>query len=549
MKKLVLLSMLLPIFLQAATFDITDFGAVPADKGLSTAAIQKAIDTCNQQGGGKVLVPEGEFLSGALVLKSNVNLHLETGAVLKGSSIITDYQINGVTYGLIHAREARNVSITGQGEINGNGTIFFNPDKPHVGQDFDRSFTRQGDKYMNFENGIEDGPIACDDRPHMLVVLLRCENVLIENVTFRDSPSWTFRIGDCDRVNVRGIKIDNNLLVPNSDGVHCTTSRNIHISDCDIRAGDDAIIVTGFGDEITVGGDDTKSDKDYPSRKIGNKTGYAENITVTNCTLQSRSSGIRVGYGENSIRNCTFSNLVIYESNRGIGVFARDAGSIENIFFSDIVIQTRLHTGHWWGHGEPIHVSAIGQNRDVPVGSIKNIHFNNIMAKSESGIVIYGEKQGVVSDISLQDIRFELVNGKHSLTFGGNFDLRPVASLEKGIFKHDIPGLFAGHVNGLNIDRFQLIWGKDMAGYFTDGIECENTTDLTIRGFTGSQSPASPTSSAIHLSQCQQVIIDDCMAAIGTTVFLSHENVGGLFVPDTNQLSNAQINFKPSLIK
>lgn len=112
------------------------------------------------------------------------------------------------------------------------------------------------------------------------------------------------------KLYLSSLRIEPNLLIPNSDGVHCTTSRNIRISDCDIRAGDDAIIVTGFGTNVGVGGDDNVR-LDYSTREFGNKTGYAENVTVTNCNLQSRSSGIRVGYGINPIRNCVFSNLVI----------------------------------------------------------------------------------------------------------------------------------------------------------------------------------------------------------------------------------------------
>jgi polygalacturonase len=169
--------------------------------------------------------------------------------------------------------------------------------------------------------------------------MLQCEQVANKNVTFRDSPEWCFPIADCD-----------------------------------IRAGDDAIIVTGFRTNVGVGGD-VNIRLDYTAREFGNKTGCAENVTVTNCILQSRSSGIRVGYGINPIRNCVFLNLVIYNSNRGLGVFSRDDGSIENILFSNITIQNRLHAGHWWDNGEPIHVSAIKQDPKIPAG-LKILEFN-----------------------------------------------------------------------------------------------------------------------------------------------------------------------------
>ena len=481
---LVILFALLSPLAFSKTYDITEFGAT-ANSGLeSTKAIQSAIDACSNKGGGTVLVPTGEFITGSLLLRDSVHLHLETGAELKGSANLQEYTRNGFRYGLIYAFGAKNISITGTGEINGNGSIFFDPEKPHVGADFDRQYTRQGEDYMTFDNGIQDGPIAYDDRPGMLVVLLRCENVLIENVTFRDSPSWTFRIGDCDGVHVRGISILNNLLVPNSDGIHCTTSRNVRISDCDIRAGDDAIIVTGFGDEITPWLDESRQ-RDYTRRKRGNKTGYAENIVVTNCTLQSRSSGIRVGYGDNNMRNCTFSNLVIYDSNRGIGLFARDAGSISNMLFSNITIHTRLHTGHWWGNGEPIHISSIAQNADVPVGTIEKIQFQNIVAQSGAGVIIWGDEPGLVKDISLEQINLSVNAGPHTKSYGGNFDLRPVADLQDAIFEHDIPALFAKNIDGLFIDGFDYSQEKGLPAYYNDQIVLENIKNDVLEHLRG----------------------------------------------------------------
>ncbi|MBN1481980.1 right-handed parallel beta-helix repeat-containing protein [candidate division KSB1 bacterium] len=488
---------------KTSLFNIEDFGAVPDNGIVCTKAIQSAISQCHLKGGGTVFIPAGEFISGTIFLEHNVNLHLAAGAVLKGSPNLDDYLDQNGRFGLIRAWGKRNISITGQGEINGNGTIFFDPEKPHLGPDFDRQYTRQGEKYMTFENGIQDGPIAYEARPGMLVVLLRCEDVTIQDVTFRDSPSWTFRIGDCDGVIVHGINITNNLLIPNSDGIHCTTSRNVRISDCDIRCGDDAIIVTGFGDEITVGGDDSRSDIQYSRRAVGNKTGYAENIVVTNCTLQSRSSGIRVGYGNNSIRFCVFSNLVIYESNRGLGIFARDAGSIENILFSNITIQTRLHTGHWWGNGEPIHLSAIAQNKTIPVGSIVNVRFKNIIAQGESGMVVYGEKPDIIQDVTFDDIQLELVQGDHSQTYGGNFDLRPVADVQDAIFEHDVAGLYAQNVTGLSLSNIKIT-AKKSTPFLSYGLECHDINRLFMKNITG-DTARFRRGEFIHLVDCANV--------------------------------------------
>jgi len=487
-KRAIIFLLWIPVVLGCKQLDhdyvITSFGAEHDGKTVNTSSIQQAIDACYQNGGGKVIIPPGEFITGTIVLKSNVNLYLEQGASLIGSPDTADYRIGGYLHGLIYAYQATGISISGEGEIDGNGTSFHLAEKAHMGNDFDRKVTRQGPDYMPENLLPPDGPISYDSRPGMMVVFLQCEQVAIKDVTFKDSPSWTFRIADCDDVLVSGISIYNNLMVPNSDGIHCTTSRNVRISNCDIRAGDDAIIVTGFGTRAGVDGD-INTKEDYSTRSYGNKTGYAENITVSNCLLQSRSAGIRVGYGINPIRNCIFSNLVIYNSNRGLGVFSRDDGSIENILFSDITIQNRIHTGHWWGNGEAIHVSAVKQDPNLPAGPVKNIRFRNIIAESESGIVIYGTEASKISDVLLENVSIRISAGIHSDTYGGNFDLRPVYSYDLGIFKHDIPALYSQYTENLQVIGLQVKWGEDLPDYMTHAIYSREFTFLKIKDFSG----------------------------------------------------------------
>jgi hypothetical protein len=306
-----------------------------------------------------------------------------------------------------------------------------------------------------------------------MVQFHRCERVVIENVRFLNPPEWTFRIGDCNEVLIHGISVRTNKLVPNSDGIHLTTSRNVRVLDCNLSCGDDTIAVTGFGDRIEPG-----------TRRIGNRTGYCENITVTNCTLESASAGVRVGYGRNSIRNCVFQNLVIHNSNRGLGVFARDEGDIENLLFQNITIRTRLYSGHWWGKGEPIHVSAIRQNAAVPVGRIRRVTFRNIVAESEGGVVVYGTPESPVEDLSLNNIRLKVSAGPLTQTWGGNIDLRPSAFPPEQLFKHDIPALFFRHATGLYLRDLVVTWGENLPEFYTSAIEFEHATGQ-LQGFTG----------------------------------------------------------------
>ncbi|MFC2126601.1 glycoside hydrolase family 28 protein [Bacteroidota bacterium] len=524
-------------------FDITRYGASIQSQN-NAPAIQAAIDACHQSGGGIVNIPTGQFITGVIVLKSNVNLYLSPGAVLFGSTNLEDYLLNGIRNGMIYAQNAKNISITGEGTIHGNGTYFHDEKKVHSSGNLDKQHTRQKDNFLPEGQIFKDGPIGYESRPGMLAVFLSCEQIKIQNVTFKDSPEWTIRFGECDDVYVDGISIYNNLLVPNSDGIHCTASRNIRISNCDIRAGDDAIIVTGFGNDIGVHGGSEDRDDKLGEDRVGNNTGFAENVVVSNCLLQSRSAGIRVGYGDHPIRNCTFQNLVIYNSNRGLGIFARDGISIENIKFSNIVIQNRLHTG-WWGNGEPIHVSAISQNDTIPAGNISNVTFNDISIDTEGGIVIYAHEKGLVQDIRFDNVNMKVRQSELNETFGGNFDFRPALSDEYGVFEHEIPGVFASRITDLTIHDFKLEWMDIMEDFHTHGLHIVGSENVVLEGFSGRQANDNLDHAAICLENVKNYILRQCTASPGTQIFLKHNGLEGEGVVTDNLFSNARIAYYP----
>ncbi|WP_404425895.1 glycoside hydrolase family 28 protein [Nibricoccus sp. IMCC34717] len=493
----------------AAQFDITAFGAKSNSPELATAAINSAIAKANAAGGGVVIVPSGRYVSGTIRFLSNVELRLEPGAVIVGSDKLEDYPpvtgalfVEGYTrYGLFRLEDVRNVSITGTGEINGNGTRFINgADKPHIANDFDRKYTRQGEKYLPEGQPVEDGPGSHGERPGALVLAERCENIRITQVTFRDSPDWTVRLSGCDDAVVSGITIRNNLLMPGSDGVHTTSSRNVRISDCDISVGDDAVIVSGFGDAPLPGAP-------IPEGYVGNRSGFAENVTVTNCVLVSRSSGVRIGYGEHPIRNVVLSNLVIRDSNRGIGIFARAHSQIENILCSGVIIQTRLPSGHWWGKGEPIHISALSDDAQDPGGTIRNVRISNVIADAEAGVVIFGNRRDAVRDIELDSVQLTIRTGKNSAAYGGNLDFRPADTLAHALYKRDLPAIYAECVTGLSLRDCEVRWGVDLPEFYTHALEVSDFIGLRIDGFRGKAAPGKSLP-AIQLTDGRRIEIE-----------------------------------------
>jgi hypothetical protein len=224
----------------------------------------------------------------------------------------------------------------------------------------------------------------------------------------------------------------------------------------------------------------------------------------------------------------------------------RGKGSVENIIFSGIVIRTRLHTGHWWGNGEPVHVSVIpGEERDE-IGKIKNITFSNVMAESESGIVVWGHKPGDIRNISFGSIRLHIKNSLLNDSYGGNFDLRPTYDKRYAIFRHDVPAVFCRNVEGLIISRFDLQWDENLPKFFDHAIYCEQFRDVLIDGFQGRQPHPNDKKAAIALCGGQDITIRNCKATKGTATFLQHENLADerLFV--NNDLSEAAKAFEPS---
>jgi polygalacturonase len=502
MKNLLLLVFVLSlssvVVVRATTYNILDYGA--RENSLSTAAIQKAVDICHEEGGGTVMVPAGRFIIGTVILKSNVNIYLEPGALLEGSKNLDDYITTFRIHGMFLCEDAENVSITGKGTIDAQGIHFYDATKNNVYAEFDKQRTRQKEQYMPEDEFFTDGPIAKLPKPGMTIEFFHCTRVALEDFLLLDTPHWAIRLAYCEDVLIRGITLRNNLMVPNSDGVHITTSRNVRMSDCDISAGDDAFIVTGFSKDWTTNqpGYTMEEQRKYT---FGNKSPYAENINVSNCQLQSRSAGIRIGYGQHPIRRCTFNNIVIYGSNRGIGIFAHDAADIEELIFSDIIIETRLHNGQWWGNGEPIHLSSVSRFEGVQAGQIKNVQFNNIIAAGEHGLILFGQEDNQLKNIGFNNISLKIVKGKETMNYGGNFDLRPAADIKMQIFEHDIPGLYAQNVDGLSIRGFKLEWGADLPDFFTHGIECHDVNNLSVIQFNGIANPNSSKSKGIYLER------------------------------------------------
>ena len=506
--------------------DVRDFGATGDGTTLDTEAIAKAIQAAAGAGGGTVVFRSGVYRTGTFELLSNVTLDLQAGAVIQGSKNLADYApiaafgfgrsygVNstgeGLNLGIIVARNVENVGIVGRGVIDGGGDAFFDFDQPHYSLDFDPELTRQGQQSLDVLLETGDGPVRSkpEGRPGTMIVCSHCRNAVIRDVTLSNAPNWTVHFDDTQGAVISGIHIANNLLLPNNDGFDCFGCRDVHFSDCDIRTGDDDSAIVN-----------------------------SEDITVTNCSLVSRSSAIRL----EATRYSMFSNLAIH-SNRGLAIYGRGLGTTAHLLFSAITIETQLLTGYWWGKGEPIYIVTAPP---VPgeAGQVSDVKISNISGEAESGIVLYGSPAAPIRDVSFDNVSFKIRTTRKDVSraVGGNFDFRWTAKdRSHALFKHSIPGLYCRYVDGVSIRAFALEWGEDKPDFFSGAIECEDFKALEIDGLEGRQALDSSSGVAISLSHGSDVSIRDSKADLGTSTFLLTHDVSDERVFAGNDLRDAK---------
>ena len=231
-------------------FSIVDYGAVKGGETVNTEAIAKAIAACNKAGGGRVVVPEGEWLTGPVHFKSNVNLHLEENAILRFTDNPSDYLPAVMTswegmecynYSpLLYAMDCENIAITGKGTlapIMDTWKIWFKRPKPHM------DALKELYTMASTDVPVEQRQMAKGEnhlRPH-LIHFNRCKNVLLDEFKIRQSPFWTIHLYMCDGGIVRNLDVK--AHGHNNDGIDLEMSRNFLIENCVFDQGDDAVVI------------------------------------------------------------------------------------------------------------------------------------------------------------------------------------------------------------------------------------------------------------------------------------------------------------------
>jgi len=418
---------------------INEYGAIADGITNCREAIQKAIDECNTAGGGRVIIPPGRFLSGTLVLKSNVELHLESGAVLISSlnqedlidinQDVEDFNVDIDWTGgcFLYACHEKNISITGRGVIYGQGDHVF------------------------FDDGSDGGFGECpknskiEKRPRT-TFFEDIENLNVIDVTFRDAAFWTLHMAGCRHVIVQGIRILNDCRGANNDGIDPDTCKDVLITNCIIETGDDAIVIKN-------------------SLPMAAKYGTCENIIISHCILNSHDSAIKIGTETaKAIRHVIISDCVFRDCSRGVGIWVRDGAIVEDIHVHHIIGNTLRYADYinresapgWWGKGEPIFISATSRAQNGSIessesikmspGIIRNISFDSIQMTTESCVFIAGEDNAIIEDVRISNLF--MTQQKQGTQEADSFDEQPSGH---GVYKHAIPAIYARYVKNLSV--------------------------------------------------------------------------------------------------
>ncbi|MEL7117834.1 MAG: glycosyl hydrolase family 28 protein [Bacteroidota bacterium] len=385
-------------------FNILDFGAIASDKHMDTDAIQQAIDSCYQSGGGEVRLPGGTYYTGTLQLRSHVYLNLSPATRLVGSSSKADYP-NADYPHLIFAEDATRTGIIGQGTIDGQGLAFFD------------------------QSGKSWRPLEW--RPEPWIFFHNCEQVKVSDIRLINSPAHVLVTQRTDDVTISGITIINDPRSPNTDGIDIKGGSRIRISDCYIDTGDDAICLKASQDTISQ-------------------------LVVHDCILKSDDAALKFGTGSRHlIEDCHFRDINIYDTRYGIAFFMTQGGIFRSATFDNIFIRT----GGRHAYTFPIFIDNEARDQNYSNGQIENIHFSDLRIESSGNILICGQSDALLRNVSLENIVWNLseiypIPKKARKKPRGNkkYKHNPKAADLSNINAHFV----FGFIEGLQLEKIQL---------------------------------------------------------------------------------------------
>ena len=328
-------------------YNVLDYGAVSDGKTMCTQAIQKAIDAAHKAGGGKVVISKGVYLSGSIILKSGVELHLDKKAKLLGSTNPADYIRLNRWLALIMADKSRNIAITGNGEIDGQGLQL----ALHV----DSLFYKGTVDSANYNFGDKRSKVTV--RPQ-IIEFVNCRDIKVTGVTIRNAASWVQSYLQCRDLEVDGIRVESDSYW-NNDGIDIIDCKQVRISNSYFNCSDDGICLKSYN---------------HPR----DKTTFCDSIYIGGCTVRSSASAIKFGTASNSgFKNVTIENIKVFDTYRSaIALESYHNGILENVLIQNVKAKNT---------GNAIFIRLGKRFQDERVGKVRNVTIRDVKVAIASG--------------------------------------------------------------------------------------------------------------------------------------------------------------------
>lgn len=456
-------------------FDVRQFGASGKRADNATAAIRAAVDACFAAGGGIVYVPPGQYTTGTIELKDNVNLHLEAGATLLLSQDRADF---GGRRTMIYSDGAKNIAVTGRGTLDGLAQYEWIAPRgadPEIAEQTEIARLAGIEMKRYYRTGMQT----------YMFILNNSTDVRLENITIINSPLWNVRLNDCNRIYIRGIRIYSDLEKGvNADGIDIVSSSNVLISDSIIVTGDDAIAIK----TIARGGE--------PAKPV-------ENVTVTNCILTSSSSAFTIGTETHAdVRHIVFSNSVVRNSNKGFGINVQDGATVSDVRVSHITMELNRRHWNWWGSAETIGLVLKRRRPDSKLGAIRDIVIDNVTSHARGTSKILGHADRNLENITLSNLRM-------------------IMEPEDAKDKRATDAIRIERVSGLDLRNASVTWSGDAEPKWASAAVFLNVKDLEVIDFTGRQGIKGGSAPALLLQNVDGAAIRDSRADPDCGVFLS----------------------------
>lgn len=358
----------------------------------TTQRIQAAIDAAAAAGGGSVVLAAGRHETGGIRLASRVDLVLEEGAVLAAAPDYETFAGNALQVvaedsdrAFLLVAGASDAGVFGPGCIDGGSEAW--------SQGWDEAI----------------GTLVPVKLRPRLVAVENSSSVTLSGFRIIGAPMWTVHLIGSQDLQVRDVRIDNDIRLPNNDGIVIDSCTNVLVSDCVIRAADDGVCIK------------------TSLRKDGKPVGPCRNVRVERCTVSTRSCAFKVGTEtHDDVSDVLFADCVAEDSNRGIGLISRDGGRIERVWFERMKIDCRETPIGFWGSGEGITISALDRRASKPAGAIRDIVISGLSGRAEGASVLYSERVGLIDNVLLEAVNIEQAKG--DLGTAEMLDLRPTAA-------------------------------------------------------------------------------------------------------------------------